>query len=413
MSARSESLNGGMAFLILFPGYFVYHWLALGGVIPRVLGGFVNEASALVLLGLGTQFTIQLLGPHPKRPSWVGSDAAFLLFLCYFAAVVLLNAGLGNAPGVVRNHTASILQLAAVYFVFRTFPYRERTIWAIVMACFVGLSALVVEAASRDLIGLLRSGLNDDSAATHQGLARSYLGVAAIALMGIAGAPWRWLGYGLTLFVLFLIGARSEIAGAGVLFGTFEIARSRRPWRAAVLFVLTTAIAALLLWLNLEELDEAFPENRLIFLFLHGADDASVSDRQWMQERAWSAVVDSPVLGDFGHYEALEGAGAYAHNLLSVWVDLGVAGVLLMAAIVWSCVVDISALRPSPGQQLWTQRALCFGLLALALFLLAFAKNFTDPALGVAVGACAALRSRQRQAEAAPPAAAAGGNIAA
>lgn len=397
MNNGSTPPMAGLAFLLLFPGYFVYHWLALDGAIPRSLGGYINEASILILLGFGAQFVLRLLRPQPHRSAWIASDAVFLVFLCYFAVVVLANAGLDRAPGVVRNHTASILQMAAVYLVFRSFPYGKRATWGVVLACFVGLSALVAEAASRDLVGLLQAGVHDDSAATYQGLARSYLVVGVIALSGLTRSVWRWPGYGLTLFILFLIGARSEIAGAIALFGTFEIALSRRPWRSTVALAIASSFLVLLVWLNLEWLDEAFPENRLIFLLVHGADDISVTDRQWMQEQAWAAVVSHPVLGDFGHYEALEGAGAYAHNLLSVWVDLGIVGVLLMAAIIGSCVLDLTAIARSTDPPITRQRALCLGLLAFALLLLAFAKNFTDPALGAAVGACAAMHARQKR----------------
>lgn len=394
---------GTLGFVLLFPLYFIYHWLSLGGAIPRFLGGFVNEASLLVVLMLMATIAVSCLRPRSNVAAVTPADIVFAVFICFFATVVAAHAGLGSTPTVVRSHAASIGQLAAAYLVFRLFPYRSRGAWRLVAACFIVLSTLVLEAAYRDLLGLLLSGSDDSAAATYQGLARGYLMVAILALTGLRHALPRWLGYLLTLFVLFLIGARSEVAGAVILFTAFEIASSRAPWRVSLRVAVAIAFTSVAVWLNLDVLDEIFPENRLLFLLAQGTDDGSVSERQVLQGYAWSTIQAHPLMGDFGHYESLGGAGAYAHNLLSAWVDLGVVGLILIIAAFWVSVAGIIATATDTSDSAKQHRALCVALMALTVFLFAFAKNFTDPSLGVAVGSSAALYgdwSRRRRSRA-------------
>ncbi len=384
-----------LPFLALFPGYFAYHWAALSEWTPLVLGGYVNEVSALVCVGFVLAWSISLLVGRRVTVRWTVVDTSFALFMAWFAATVLLHALIASTPGVTNSHIASWVQLLACYLAVRHVSLelvRTPLLWT--TAVFL---AAVLWAAQTDLLGLLVRGSDESSAATYQGLARAVLITAAFGLTGQRSRLVRWSGYVITLFVLFLVGARSEIVGAAILFGVLEVAASRRPMLFMMVVAASTGLAAILIFGALDTLSELFPDSRFLALLLEGSGDASAVERALYQELAWRAVLDSPMLGDYGHYERVASAGAYAHNWLSAWVDLGLMGLLLFTALhliaAWSAALVYRSAAASGDTARKRQAALGVGLLAMVTVFNLVAKSFADPGLATATALLAALVS--------------------
>jgi hypothetical protein len=382
-----------LPFLALFPGYFAYHWAALNEWTPLVLGGYVNEVSALVCVGFVLAWSISLLVGRRVTVRWTVVDTSFALFMAWFAATVLLHALIASTPGVTNSHIASWVQLLACYLAVRHVSLelvRTPLLWTTAV-----FSAAVLWAAQTDLLGLLLRGSDESSAATYQGLARAVLITAAFGLCGQRARLVRWSGYMITLFVLFLVGARSEIVGAAILFGVLEVAASRRPMLIAMVVAASTLLGVFVVLGALDTLSEFFPDSRFLALLLEGSGDASAVERALYQELAWRAVLDSPILGDYGHYERVASAGAYAHNWLSAWVDLGLMGLLLFTALhliaAWSAALVYRAAAASGDTARKRQAALGIGLLAMITVFNLVAKNFADPGLATATALLAAL----------------------
>ena len=382
-----------LPFLALFPGFFAYHWAALNGWTPLVLGGYVNEVSALVCVGFVLAWSISLLVGRRLAVHWTAVDTCFALFMAWFAATVLLHVLIASTPGVTKSHIASWVQLLACYLAVRHVSLelvRTPLLW------MAGLfSVALLWAAQTDLLGLLLRGSDESSAATYQGLARAVLITAAFGLAGQRLRLIRWSGYMITLFVLFMVGARSEIVGAAILFGVLEVAASRRPMVTAMVVAASTALRAIVLFGALDTLSDFFPGSRFFALLMEGSGDASVVERASYQELAWQAVLESPMLGNYGHYEHVASSGAYAHNWLSAWVDLGLMGLLLFTALhliaAWSAALVYRSAAASGDSARKRQAALGIGLLAMVTVFNLVAKSFADPGLATATALLAAL----------------------
>lgn len=383
-------------FLLLFPGYFIYHWLALNGIWPLFLGGYVNESSALVLLGAVAALLLAALGGRRIQVGTLNPvDAAFIAFMVYFASVVFVHAAAGSAPGTVRNHVASWMQLAATYIAFRVYPYASPGPRRGAVALLLAFTLAVVVAAQADVLGLLLQSSDDTQSATYQALARAYL---LVMLVGVIALPQRWVRmpiYITAALVLILLGARSEIAAMALFVTVFETLSARRPVRAAVSVIVVLIAAASVLIVGAESLNEIFPDNRLLYLLVEGVEDGSVVERRAQIAAAWAALGERPLTGDYGHYEAIGGAGSYAHNLLSAWVDLGVPGLLVVLGVLavsgLSMIVRPGTTAPQGGR--WPGSPgmpLVAGLLVQTLFFLLAAKVFTDICLATLAGAAAA-----------------------
>lgn len=400
MIKRSVWLRGA-PFLLLFPGYFAYHWLALEGLLPLLLGGYVNEVSAFVLLGVALAAgTYALSGRRVAAGSVSAVDVVFLGFMAYFAAVVLIQAGIGNAPGTVRNHVASWVQLLATFLAFRLYPYGHTSVQGLILFAWVGATLAVLGAAQSDALGLLLQSSDDSRNATYQGLARAYLLTAMLVLGALRGVPLRLIVYATSAFSMFLIGARSEIAALLVFAVVFEVASARRPVAAGTAVAAAGAAVLSALWLGAEWLDQAFPDNRFLFLLLQGREDGSVVERSEQMDLAWAALSARPVWGDYGHYEAVGGAGFYAHNVVSVWVDLGVPGLVMLALLfglaTLALLPPLSAGVPRRAAAEGPSLAFCYGVLVQVVVLLALAKVFTDISLATFAGVVSAHLAHRR-----------------
>ncbi len=382
-----------LPFFALFPGYFAYHWAALNGWTPLVLGGYVNEVSALICVGFVLAWSISLLVGRRVKVCLTVVDTCFALFMAWFSAIVLLHVLIASTPGVTNGHIASLVQLLACYLALRHVSL-ELVCTSLLWTTAV-FSAAVLWAAQTDLLGLLLRGSDESSAATYQGLARAVLITAAFGITGQRSRLIRWSCYMITLFVLFLVGARSEIAGAAILFGVLEVAASRRPMLTAMVVVASTVLGVIVVIGALDTLSEFFPDSRFLALLLEGSGDASAVERALYQELAWRAVLDSPMLGDYGHYERVASAGAYAHNWLSAWVDLGLMGLMLFTALhliaAWSAALVYRSAAASGDSVRKRQAALGIGLLAMVTVFNLVAKGFADPGLATATALLAAF----------------------
>lgn len=373
-----------LAFLILVPGYFFYHWLVGLNTIPQFLGGYVNESSVLaillilVLLGLkagaGSLRSFRL---HPL-------ELAYGAFMIYFIATVAYQAFRGGPPEVVKSHTASILQSLAIFAVYRatalelTFTHRLH-FWL----C-LAMSAFVYAAVSNDVLAAFLVNADDAKAATYQGLAHAFfLSVCAVTPFSKTLAV-RLLLYVNALVVLFFLGSRSDMLALFLFILIFEWVRSKNWTRQLLIYAGAVGLILLLIpWLLAE-----MPDNRILGLLEFKAD-TSVQVRTGQIKFALDQIRSSPFTGAYGSYMSLGGSGHYAHNALSAWVDLGLPGMLLLVAVVGALVYSAVTLAPrirQRGGEHVADFGLALGFLGICLFFLTFSKPFVDISVPAAIG---------------------------
>lgn len=388
-----------LPFLALFPGNFAYQWAAKNGWIPLFVGGYVNEVSLVVCAGVLVAKSLSSFLKNGQAVVWSSVDTYFALFMVWFAAVVLLNLALDHAQGTTKNLTGAWVQMLGCYLAMRLVPLdslRKPLLWMAFL-----FSAVVLWAAQSDQLATVFLSSENSNEATYQGLARAFLVTAAFGLCGIRRILIRLSGYIIALLVLFLIGARSEIFGALVLFTTYEVLVSYKPMRATILIVAVGSILGVVIGAELDNLTALFPDNRLLLLLVFGRDDGSYLERAVFNEWAWNAVQERPFRGNYGHYEKMASAGSYAHNWVSAWVDLGLIGVVLYLAVPTVAVFSVWRFRRTAvvTANLILQRNACIaiGFLAMVIVFGLAAKTFADPGLATAAGFVAALSTNFRR----------------
>lgn len=383
-----------LPFLSLFPAYFTYHWAAINDLIPLFFGGFINEVSALVCIC----FLIVFLCQRIQIRSLTSLDMLFLIFMIWFAFVILLNFFLMTAPGVSKNHTAAFLQISAVYLAVRYAGFDETQRVLMWMAFLLGLSVIWV--AINSPIELLVAGSDESSIANYQSLSRSFLLIFIFGISFIWMRVIRWAWYLFAVTVLFLLGARTELMGFFIFIAVFELFSSTNPVRYFSIIAVIVMICVVTLYSSLSFLTELFPDNRVLYLLQLGVNDESVASRSVAQLAAWSAILDSPLLGDYGHYEKSFSAGFYAHNWLGVWVDLGLLGLVIFFSLhglaAWIA-FRIYKLSIKINDLIFKKRvALAMGVLAMVIVFNLFAKNFADSGLAVAIALLASLMTSRQ-----------------
>jgi len=382
-----------LAFLALFPGFFFYH-TALGlGVIGPALGGYFSRV-CLVFLPFLVFGCLARAGRDRHFFTW--ADIAFFLFLSYFFFVIGFNYANGADGGLVQDHLYIILQFVTVFLIFRLADFGAPRfqlalfISMLAMACLIFFvsgdgSAYIDEEAGADTGG---------AASTYQGFARSYFLTCLAVLAMTTSGLMRLLIYLVSVPALFINGARSELIA---LFAVICLAEAAYARRNPLGLLTAIVLAGILLLPNTEQVMHALPDSRVLEL-LDLSRSTSWAGRTYYFEHALKTIGENPILGSYGSYLQIGGRGAYAHNIFSAWVDLGLAGffyllcMLLVPAYKLTACVFFRRAHERSGELV-----LAFCLLFATLLLLFTSKTYGEMLIAASVGSYAHYRSASRR----------------
>lgn len=386
------------AFVFLIPGYFLYHWLSKLDLIPMLLAGYTIESAALVLAWAALWALPSLVNGTRGPVRLCRAEVLFGAFMLFFGFLVSVHWMNDTAPKVSVSHTGAMLQLMAMFVVFRFAPLGSPSLHRVLQLTVVLMSLLVYNLAATDEFGQFFANNDDPKSANYQGLSRMFMLTVLVIAAFTPSLPSRVLHYLNATVVIFLLGARSELVALLVFAATCEWMLTRRKGLRYLLLTLLmgTMVATLPNFFSL--LKDLLPDNRALSL-LEFESDGSVLARDAVNSFALETIAAYPILGDYGSYAVLGGAGNYAHNILSVWVDLGIAGMGLLVSLLVLLLVTYFKMRkrrflfPSQSAAL---RLLGTGLLAQVLFFLVAAKNFTDVSIAIVVGVTGLLYAQLR-----------------
>lgn len=373
-------------FYALFPGFFAYHFLVAKDLLPPVLGGYSSAMAALLLLPLGGLFVLRVLRDPAQRTSM---DIAFLLFIGYYATVMLLHLALGSRSEAAPEHFGVIVQFLSLYFCLRLLPLTDPRLVRWLLVFLVAMAITIAVNADEGLfivatIDLLRSGTYF---ATYQAYAFVFLVTLLLVLAPIQRLSLRLLLYAVAAPTLFLNGARTEFVGFLLLALVLEFVMSSHK----LLMLGTAALVVMLGAASLPLLAELYPESRTVFLFLDYSQDVSANQRAQMLDEGMQNIVNSPWLGALGSHAP----GDHIHNGLSAWVDLGLAGFLMYSLLILLPCLDVCVLRSRQLHSAQVRLAFCL-LMLTALFALT-SKHYTHQLLPLALAAYAKLLSSRPQ----------------
>lgn len=384
-----------LAFLLLFPGFFLYHTAIGAGIMPAVLGGYFSPVGALLLPVLASFYARDVVRGGRFMTLM---DYAFWSFLAYFFFVAALNVASGAERAVFRHHLISMFHYTVVYLVFRQADFTSDGFRRVALAFLLAMSAIVLAMSVDGIFYLKQLGdaEDSDSVATYQGFARSYFITLLVVVPFLRSLPLRIILYLLAGVTLYLNTARSELAALPLALIVIETARARN--RAAILLALL--IAALLLMLFLDPLAAMLPQTRSKEL-LDPSSSNSWEMRQFLFSHALSTISANPLLGDYGSYYALFGnAGSFAHNIVSAWVDLGLAGFLyLVCLLLLPMYFLLREVVRRRAQERPEELQLAFCLLCVTLLFVLTSKSFTYMVIAAALGRYAHYTCRSHHAQ--------------
>ncbi len=383
-------------FLVLFPGFVIYHYAVGASWIPPFAGGLFGAASALLVVFALAHLAGQLL----KRPQ-VGLEWAFIAFgvylFCWTCVAGIAIAGRPYAAGAVMESLATLSVWFAVYYCASRLRMRSEFLSRPLLASGLLILALLLHAVWRhqSLIGPFLAFQGEEIAGqvatTYQGIGRSIL-VLAIVLSCTRRGLWHQLiVLAVAIVALLAVGSRAHFVVAILLALILAAAgglRRRNPIPAlallALLLVAGYAAAGLVLETRIGEIASL-------------GESLSWQARLAAQREALSVISSSPFLGSFGYHLGRSSAG-YSHNVLSAWAQFGGLAFLVYAGLI------VYALAASARRVLFDANctplwlgAFQFSLAALVLAVASepiFASVF--PALGWAFVVSAVRDDRKR-----------------
>ena len=365
---RSATL-AAMAFLLVFPGFVFYQTAVDAGRIQPALGGFFTASCAVAMPFLAFAY---LRNVRHFRIGAIGG--LFFAFLGLFGLNILAGALTGANSEITGSHAAYLFKFVVLFLAARLI---DSTRPRFVQWTAVAFLSVVVVILSRVLEGdllviRLARQANEDFMLDYQGVGH------ALLVLSLFCAPplkrrYRFGVYVLAAPALFLTGARSELVAFLLAAGLIEFCKTRQRLPFLLAAVALVGIASLALEFV------TLPDHR-IFNLLRISEDQSVHERARMAVAAWDTIENSPLLGSYASYPP----GTYAHNILSAWVDLGLAGfLLLIVLLVAPTFVLLRRFARWRRDDLYVLALVCF---AVTILLVLFAKTFTYQTIPLALG---------------------------
>ncbi len=329
MNIKKESINdylvnvSGIFIVLLFPGFSFYHTAVAFGIIPPVFGGF---------FGFFSVFYILLISPFFLNFSrFIDKETKnyFYLLVCFFTYMFLyssVNYLLSSSLEVYFAYVQFLefIVLALVMFFIGYFVQLNQTLYNVLFCLLLFSSALLlyyVLSTGQVMFyaKVLAIDSTSDSISTYQEFGRSAL-IASLILLSMTKQVGRYLFvYLVSIFVLFILGARSEFVG--LCFSGFLVFLIK--FRLSLLRVLQLSSIIILGAIFISQVYEKLLGGRSIQLF-NMSKDVSWQGRKSLEQLGLNHIEENPILGYFAGYIIDGGAtGAYVHSILSVWASFG------------------------------------------------------------------------------------------
>lgn len=358
-SARNVfDMIANLGFLVLFPGFVVYHFVVSVGIIPPILGGLFGGASAAFAVFALVQLAVQLQSQRGEvsRLQW-----SFVLF-CSFFFVWILIAGAFNPHGftvraAMMEALGTLIIWLAVFFVGSRMNLQTAAMRAAFpLSALVLLGIFVYAIASEGSFlgpfllfqGRDETGAAESGAATYQAVGRSIL-IVALVFAALQRRFWKQaIVLSLLVACLLCLGSRAHLfSGVLCVVALTMVVGFRRGQRLAASFFVAGAIV--ISYVSVE----IFLETRASE-FLDLGTSSSWQARLELQHRALQVITENLMTGDFGYHHWGTFAG-YAHNVLSAWAGFGVVVFLAYLGLMGYafCLSAKRALAKGPVDPLW------------------------------------------------------------
>lgn len=390
-----------IGFFVLFPGFILYHTLVAMGLIPALLGGLFGMVSVMMFLVYCALLPSQLYQLVATTRGYAVITLAFFVYVLLWATAHYGLIG-GSLMRAALTQTIETLVLWLVLFVMGyrvplASPRLARAFW-IAFALTTGYLLFHVVTTGQWMFFARRmieaEAEAGDSVSTYQGYARSAL-VLLILLIAISERAVVRAGLiVLGAFVMFVLGARSELYAFLSLSALLLMLWAGLSVKYMVTLI---AVVAVLIVLVASQFESLAGSRQLQVFDLSG--NSSWLARQNLGQRAVDQILASPLMGRFGgHIGSADMTGGYAHSMLSAWVNYGLLGFVFYVGLTVSAFLGATYRMFVVGDRAaWWVFAFSINFVCLLLIVLAKPVFWPLPALGWGAFANALVATRQKR----------------
>lgn len=363
-----------VSYVMLMPGYFVYHLLVSQGVIPPVLGGYWTIACVALAAPLLLTFVRVCMRGETKLAS---IDYLFGAFVIIYVLGLLYSYAENKNIYNASVQVGVIPQFIVFYVLFRLLPTASTFFRRANITSFLVMSTIILSAYGSEYHWAYNPAvvIAEELKATYQGYGLAYLVVASTTIPLVSRALLRQVLFGVALAALFVNGARSELFAMLLLFVIYEIFVSRQKIYLMAFFMLVASV----IYFGGDLILGDFGESRVLGLYYDGRNDESANDRLIAMELGLQTIADHPIFGNFGDHPP----GFYIHNALSAWVDLGLIGFGLYVILLVSPAALVYVYSRSLSRH---QIASLLSLPILMFFFASASKHYSYQLLPVSLG---------------------------
>jgi hypothetical protein len=375
-SLRQKIANA--CFLMLFPGFFFYHFAIARGFIPPILGGYFGVVALFVFYPLFYSH-IKL-----KYSTFNGKVYhTFLVIIFYTFTVINVNYIFDRPHGFSFDlyfWSMSSLFFNIITFLIGAHANIRKMIKINVVFLILMLLLVVFNVGENGIFYVKDEAVDGSNVATYQGFGRSFVFVSLIITgIYIGKANKLFFIFCVSVVALLLNGARTEFVS--YIISTFIVFLLYRYQSFKSLFSLFLAIVVLFYFGF--HLADMYPESRMLQLF-NLQESSSYEARKNLNENGLNIIHDNILLGGYGMYAALDGIGSYPHNLLSAWVNLGLIGFSLYILLFIYLIMEAFYCFKEKSNELKYRVFLIF--LVFTIISVIFSKDYTYMAISFLIG---------------------------
>ena len=309
-----------IAFFLTVPLFLIYQYLISLKSIPPFFGGYLGIVYPLVF---SMVFFAYLLFELPNKTKFKKLNLLVLSLFSYMVFVFIHGYAYGASTEIVKGHIAGVIYSALFFIVFSRLNVNGRFFKKALFFSFITIVLMFFY--SFDLKKMAVSYLNEDYYFSYQYMAVSVFIIASLVIFHTKFIYLRFLIFIISLAVLFFNGARTEFAYFCAFYFLYEVSISYKTLNLYAGVFVVILLALYLLFYS----DVTFTNNRVLNLLENGVFSGSGGERLRMFKDALVVIERSPLFGSYAAYQP----GEYAHSIISLWSDFGIASFFLFLFI--------------------------------------------------------------------------------
>ncbi len=380
VKSKMSSSVGFCAFIILFPGYFIYNVLVGMGYIFGILRGYWTPLAIILLPILIYYYKEKILFSSESKKI----DATFFLFMIYFLGIVVLGLFISNNNEVIFSQMAVVIQVTTIFLSIRLMDFKSLRLknnkLLIIMIFILSAMTIINSTNNSFSLGSLKDSSLSDSGklANYQGYAQTYLVTVFFCIPFVMKFFNRVILFCIAIVCLTIIGARSEMLVFVIFAMIVEFCLLRfKLFFISILFSLVSFVLFAKDFL-LEMIVDYVPNTRLLSLF-ELQNDQSILARKEMFNSALETIMNHPLLGSYASYDS----GHYAHNVFSAWVDLGFVGFCWYILLLIIPLLNLLINFDSKSREFILTLSVCVFVILMCLFSKPFTNLYFPVMLGI------------------------------